>query len=90
MKEPERATKILIGKERNKYYYNWSFEYSVWLGTRAMDDAPQDSTMLVIVPDTNETYIAVNIQRDGWKTADEFWHSVTIGISQVRSVTNGL
>ena len=79
MKEPEQATRIRIGPARHKFFYDWNEEYKVWLGTRAMEGAPEETTMLVIVPDTNETYIAVNIQRDGWKTADEFWHAVTQG-----------
>ena len=79
MKEPEQATRIRIGPAWHKYFYDWNEEYKVWLGTRAMDGAPQETTMLVIVPDTNETYIAVNIQRDAVKTVDEFWHAVTQG-----------
>ena len=59
MKEPEQATRIRIGPAWHKYFYDWNEEYKVWLGTRAMDGAPQETTMLVIVPDTNEIYIYI-------------------------------
>ena len=76
--EPEQAAMILIGPAKNKFFYDWNEKYEVWLGTRAMDGAPKETTMLVIVP-KDKAYIAVNIQREGWKTVAEFWHAVTQG-----------
>ena len=78
MKEPEQATRIRIGPARHKFFYDWNEEYEVWLGTRAMDGAPKETTMLVIVPN-DKAYIAVNIQREGWTTVAEFRDAVTQG-----------
>ena len=98
MKEPERPTQIRIGQEKHKYEYYWSFEYNVWIGTRAMDGARQDSKMLVIVPGADESHIAVNIQKDAVKSSEKFWNAVAQGkqvlrairISQMGGFTNGL
>ena len=76
--EPEQAARILIGPARNKFFFDWNEEYEVWLGTRAMDGAPKETTMLVIVP-KDKAYIAVNIQRDGWTNVAEFRDAVKQG-----------
>ena len=76
--EPEQAARILIGPAKNKFFYDWNEEYEVWLGTRAMDGAPKETTMLVIVP-KDKAYIAVNIQREGWTNVAEFRHAAKQG-----------
>ena len=77
--EPEQAARILIGPAKNKFYYDWNEKYEAWLGTRAMDGArDKENTMLVIVP-KDKAYIAVNIQREGWKTVAQFSHAVSQG-----------
>ena len=77
--EPEQAARILIGPAKNKFFYDWNEEYEAWLGTRAMDGArDKETTMLVIVP-KDKAYIAVNIQREGWKTVAQFSHAVSQG-----------
>ena len=76
--EPEQAARILIGPAKNKFFYDWNEKYEGWLGTRAMDGAPKETTMLMIVP-KDKAYIAVNIQRDGWTNVAEFRDAVKQG-----------
>ena len=76
--EPEQAARILIGPAKNKFFYDWNDKYEVWLGTRAMDGAPKETTMLVIVP-KDKAYIAVNIAKEGWTTVAQFMDAVAQG-----------
>ena len=76
--EPEQAARILIGPQKNKFFYNWNENYEAWIGTRAMEGAPKETTMLVIVP-KDKAYIAVNIQREGWTNVAEFRDAVKQG-----------
>ena len=75
----DQRKRIRIGKAKHEYFYDWNVKYKVWFGTRAMDGAPPESTMLVIVPGTNESHIAVNIQKDAVKTSEELWDAVKQG-----------
>ena len=76
--EPEQAARILIGPRKNKFFYDWDEKYEAWLGTRAMEGAPKETTMLVIVR-KNKAYIAVNIAKEGWTTVAQFMDAVAQG-----------
>ena len=76
--EPEQAARILIGPRNNKFFYDWNENYEAWIGTRAMEGAPKETTILVIVR-KNEAYIAVNIAREGWTTVAQFMDAVAQG-----------
>ena len=76
--EPEQAARILIGPPKNKFFYDRNEKYEAWIGTRAMEGAPKETTMLVIVR-KNKAYIAVNIAKEGWTTVAQFMDAVAQG-----------
>ena len=76
--EPEQAARILIGPPKNKFFYDRNEKYKAWIGTRAMEGAPKETTMLVIVR-KNKAYIAVNIAKEGWTTVAQFMDAVAQG-----------
>ena len=78
----DERKRIRIGKAKHEYFYDWNDEYKVWFGTRAMDGASRESTMLVIVPgvhNARDCHIAVNIQKGAVNTSDGFWDAVKKG-----------
>ena len=78
----DQRKRIRIGKAKHEYFYDWNDEYKVWFGTRAMDGASRESTMLVIVPGVHNArgcHIAVNIQKDAVNTSEGFWDAVKQG-----------